>query len=70
VADFRRVHFSIFAGTEQGINQVKAYCRADIISRQNAGRSTGVREVMMLPSRTTSRSTNLPPAFCRSSLME
>src|SRR5437660_12640283 len=39
------------------------------ISRQNAGRSGGVRDEIRLPSTTTSRSTYLAPALITSSLI-
>src|SRR5207249_3777545 len=44
--------------------------RAETMARQNAGRSLGLREVMRLPSTTTSASCQSAPAATRSSLME
>src|SRR5438132_2246111 len=41
-----------------------------MIARQKAGRSSGRREVIRLPSTTTSASTQLAPAATRSSLIE
>ena len=41
-----------------------------MISRQNAGRSSGFREVMRLPSTITSVSDHWPPALTMSSLIE
>ena len=47
-----------------------ALLSAEMIVRQNAGRSSGLRDVIRLPSTTTSASTQLAPAATRSSLIE